>query len=480
MRILFLLLILSAVTTNVHAQLHPKIYEEQTAIENRLLPPVIVKGQEVKVVSIDRKMREAKVPGVSIAVIKDGKLHWAKGYGIANTDTKKKVDNLTLFQAGSISKPLAALATLHLVQQGKLDLDQDVNTYLEGWKVPDSEFTKQAKVTLRMLLTHTAGTTVHGFPGYKQKDEFPSIEMVLDGKGNTPKVFVDKEPGSSWRYSGGGYTIMEKVVEDVSGMPLEAYMEEHIFPKLGMENSTYYQPLPSNLIENASLAYNRKGKIIDGSYHNYPEQAAAGLWTTPTDLAKYIIEIQAIANGETNGLLKQEIVLEMLTKHKGNWGLGPSLRKDGDALLFGHGGKNAGFTNNMIASVHQGDGIIIMTSGDNGNDVITGLQSAISTYYEMGISSPTEIELYNMPTSDLQKFVGSYKYDGERNMVAKVKIKKGKMVIKVGSNHQLEAIGPLEFFDLKDPETIKFSQEENGEISGFVLKGPGVSFSRIE
>lgn len=474
--IVFLLLI---TTLFLNAQTS-SILKEQTEIENMLLPRYIIKGQETPATSIGQKMKDSKVPGVSVAVVKDGKLHWAKGYGLANTKTAKEVDENTLFQAGSISKPIAALAALDLVQKGKLDLDTDVNEYLNGWKVPDSEFSKKEKVTLRRLLTHTAGTTVHGFPGYTEKDEFPSVEKVLKGEGNTGKVIVDTEPGSNWRYSGGGYTIMEKVVEDVSGMPLEEYMEKHIFPRLEMTNSTYYQPLPNNLKANASLAYNRKGKIIDKSYHNYPEQAAAGLWTTPSDLAKYIIEIQQIANGKEDGILKKAIVDEMLTKHKGNWGLGPSLRKDGTELLFGHGGKNAGFTNNMIASVYQGDGIIVMTSADAGNDVISAMQSSISTFYKMDISSSQELELYDISSAELAKFPGKYKYDGDREMVAIVKIKNNKLVIKLGSNHELEAIGPMEFFDVNDPETITFTTDDDGKTKGFTLKGPGVDFMKIE
>ncbi|GLR18706.1 serine hydrolase domain-containing protein [Portibacter lacus] len=457
------------------------VLTEQTEIETNLLPLIAVKGQPAKTKTIEGLMKEFNVPGLSVAVIKNGKLHWTKGYGVSNTNTIQPVDENTLFQAGSISKPLAALAALTLVQEGKVDLDEDVNEYLKDWKVPASDFTKEEKVTLRRLLSHTAGTTVHGFPGYTEKDKFPTITEVLNGEGNTDKVFVDTEPGSNWRYSGGGYTIMEKLVEDVSGMPLEIFMEKNIFPKIGMENSTFYQPLPSNLKENASLAYNRKGKIIDKSYHNYPEQAAAGLWTTPSDLAKYIIEIRSIANGKEDGVLSPETVNEMLTKHKGNWGLGPSLRNDGEELIFGHGGKNAGFTNNMIASVYNGDGIIILTSGDAGNEIINPLQTTISKYYEMGIFEQQEIELYDIDEKDLLKFVGKYKYEeGERKMIVEVKVKKGKINIKLGSNHVLDAIGPLEFFDLKDPETITFSQDEQGSITSFTLKGPGVSFARIE
>lgn len=191
------------------------------AIENGLLPTIKIKGDSLITYNIIDRMEHYKVPGVSIAIVENGKIKWAKGYGIANTETGSKVNINTVFQAGSISKPVAALAALKLVENGNLDLDTNVNLYLTDWKIPENKFTKVEKVTLRRLLTHTAGMTVHGFPGYQQTDTFPSITQVLEGLGNTTKIFVDTIPGNLWRYSGGGYTVMEKVVEDVSGMPLE-------------------------------------------------------------------------------------------------------------------------------------------------------------------------------------------------------------------------------------------------------------------
>ena len=277
-------------------------------IENNLLPNIILKDNPPVNFNLTERMEYHKVPGVSIAILKDGKIHWAKGYGFANTNTGTKVDENTLFQAGSISKPLAALGALKLAEEGKIDLDKDVNTYLTGWKVPDSKFLAEENVTIRRLLTHTAGMTVHGFPGYTQTDTFPDIETVLNGEGNTPAIFVDTFPGAMWRYSGGGYTVMEKVVEDVSGMPLEEYLAQNILTPMGLENSTYAQPLPESLHANASAAYDNLGNIIEGLWHNYPEQAAAGLWTTPTDLAKYFLEIQGIYTGEKEGILSQEMV----------------------------------------------------------------------------------------------------------------------------------------------------------------------------
>ncbi len=329
-----------------------------------------------------QRMNFYDVPGVSIAVVDKGKLEWAKGYGFANTNTGYKVNDKTLFQAGSISKPIAALAALQLVSEGKVRLNSNINNYLKNWKIEENEFTVTEKVTLERLLSHTAGSTVHGFPGYTQKDSFPILETVLNGKGNTDLVKIDVIPGSTWRYSGGGYTVMEKMVEDVSGLPLEVYMEKYVLGPMEMNNSTYAQPLPEIWHSTASAAYNTEGQIVEGLWHNYPEQAAAGLWTTPTDIAKYCIEIQEILSGKKQGVLSKKMVELMLTKHQNNWGLGLSLDGEGAALKFGHGGKNKGFTNSMQAFAHKGSAVIIMTNGDNGSQLIGEIQASIFEHYQ--------------------------------------------------------------------------------------------------
>ena len=355
----FLIIYVALFATNlVHANSNP-LDSEITAIESGLTSFILVKGKAIQKYSLEERMKHYNVPGVSIAVVKEGKLHWAKGYGVANSKTGLKVNIDTLFQAGSISKPIAALAVLKLVDEAKVELDKDVNIYLTGWKIKNNEFTKQEKVTLRRLLSHTAGMTVHGFPGYVNGENIPSIENVLNGKGNTPEVFVDTIPGKKWRYSGGGYTVMEKLVEDISGLALDEYMMTHILKPMQMNNSTYAQPLHQKLWKTASAAFNNKGEQVNGDWHNYPEQAAAGLWTTPSDLAKYVIEIQNIYKGKLDGVLSQNTVNAMLSKHKGDWGLGPELREVSNKLIFQHGGKNEGFTNDMMAFAEAGDCLIV-------------------------------------------------------------------------------------------------------------------------
>lgn len=475
MKNLYLLLLIS-VTLFTSCKTEPEADNsvEINAIENGLLKGIQVKGSKPETFNILDRMKVHNVPGASIAVIKNGEIAWAKGYGIANTENGSEVNTNTLFQAGSISKPIAALAALKLVDEGKLNLDEDVATYLKSWQLPESKFTETEKVTLRRLLTHTAGMTVHGFPGYAETDSFPSINTVLDGKGNTPKIFVDTIPGSIWRYSGGGYTVMEKVVEDISGIPLEDYMAKNILPALNMNNSTYSQPLPENLHANASAAYHSDGNIVPGLWHNYPEQAAAGLWTTPTDLANYFIEIHNIYTDKSKGLLSKEMVTKMLTKDKNDWGLGPALRWEKDSLIFGHGGKNEGFTNNMFAFAEKGNGVIIMTSADNGGRLIGEIERSISNYYNWGTNNAREVEIIEMTNDELEKYAGKYMLDFQvpdiGDYFIDVTITNGKIHVMDPNNSDENLLTPqkdLNFIDLDKGDRIEIKTDSTGAISFF-------------
>lgn len=464
----------------------PDVLNEIRMVENGLIPGILVKGEPEKRYTLTERMAFYNVPGLSIAVIRDGKIRWAKGYGIANTRTGKAVDVNTIFQAGSISKPLAALGALLLVQEGKVDLDTDVNTYLKTWKVPENEFTKTEKVTLRRLLTHSAGMTVHGFPGYGYLDKFPDIETVLNGKGNTPAIFVDVVPGTIWRYSGGGYTVMEKMVEDMTGMPLEKYLAKKVLRPLGMKNSTYEQPLPKKRSKQASAAYHGDGEIVEGLWHNYPEQAAAGLWTTPSDLARYCIEIQEALAGKSHKVLNQETVGKMLTKHLSNWGLGPSLRWDADSLIFQHGGKNEGFTNNMMAFARRGDGLIVMTSADRGGDLIAEINRTVSKLYGWNVYNPKVIEVIRLEENDLAAMAGKYKLTeqvpGIGDYLVDVTVEDNGLKVFDPNNNETNHLKPAakdKFTDLNTGDEVVIKMDANGKVTGFVWNGRFV-FLRVE
>src|SRR6185369_11936721 len=260
-------------------------------VEEGLLPVVLIKGEPGW--TIQERMKHYRVPGVSIAVINDYKVEWARSYGVKDVETNEPVTTETRFQAASISKPVTAMIALKKVAEGKLALDENINNKLTSWKLPDNEFTAKRKVTLANLLSHTGGLTVHGFPGYEVGKRLPTVPEILNGKepANTPAVRVDMEPGTKFRYSGGGTTITQLTLMDIEKKPYPQIAQETVLGPLGMTHSTYSQPLPDDIRKQAASGHRQDGKPVEGKIHVYPEMAPAGLWTTPTDLATFAIEV---------------------------------------------------------------------------------------------------------------------------------------------------------------------------------------------
>ncbi|MFN7118226.1 MAG: serine hydrolase domain-containing protein [Saprospiraceae bacterium] len=378
-------------------------------VENNLLPQFIIEGESPVIYNIEDRMKYYNVPGVSICMVKDGKIQWSKSYGYADKESGRKVVLETLFQAASISKPVAATAALQLVEKGKLKLDEDVNKYLKSWQVPENEFTTKEKVTLRRLVTHTAGLTVHGFRGYAQGEEVPTAVQVLNGSkpANSAAILPNVVPGTIWRYSGGGYTVMQQMLEDVTKKSFAQILQQSVLKKAGMSHSTYEQPLPAEYHAVASHGYRGDGTKVAGNWHTYPEQAAAGLWTTPMDLANFIISIQQSLQGKSK-LLSKKMTEQMLTKHLNNMGLGPALNGEGDSLIFSHNGANEGFRCQMLGFARLGSGLVIMTNSDNGMGLIQEITRSVSNVYNWNTYKPRVKKKFPMDAAALEKFKGSY------------------------------------------------------------------------
>lgn len=454
-------------------------------ISANLIKPVVVKGEAAESVSVQQRMKQLNVPGVSVAVVKNGKLAWARVYGAANTQSQRAVNEDTLFQAGSISKPIAALAALKLVDEGKIALDSDVNQYLKGWQVSGEkaqvDILKNNPVTLRHLLTHSGGLTVHGFPGYPTGSDIPSTTDVLNGEGNTDRVLVNMTPGTEFRYSGGGYTIMQKIVEDVTGQSFAEYTDDNILKPMGMNSSTYQHNLPKSLKNRASAAFDNEGKMFEQVYNDYPEKAAAGLWTTASDLAKYVLHMQAIVRGDFDdkeqvGILSKSIVEAMFTKHKADYGLGPQMMDGDGQLLFGHGGKNLGFTNFFKGFVYKGDGVIVMTNGDNGGDLINEILTTVSEFYQLGFDKQTVLESVSLSDAELDALVGDYKllydigFDGD--FIVKIRIIDGQLTTSTTFSTAPGRLVPTEklhFVNIKSRSPHVFSKDADGKVVGLMV-----------
>jgi CubicO group peptidase (beta-lactamase class C family) len=306
----------------------------------------------------------AAVPAAAAAVLA-GREEVVAAWG-AETDT--------LFQAASISKPVAALVTLRLVAQDRLSLDVDVNEYLRSWRLPNAGW---PPVTIRHVLGHSGALTVHGFAGYPQDAPQPSLNEVLEGlpPANTPAVRQDGPPGQQWRYSGGGYVLLQQLLEDVTGERFADLAADLVLRPAGMATATYGQPQPSQV-----AAAHTGGREV--GWHVYPELAAAGLWCTPVDLVRLAQAIQASITGDDGALLPRKLAVEMVTPQTGGFGLGLWLSGDGMARRFSHGGGNHGYRCALIgtaASQNAADrnSVAVMTSSDEGDPVIASLLAVI-------------------------------------------------------------------------------------------------------
>ncbi|HST14697.1 MAG TPA: serine hydrolase domain-containing protein [Gaiellaceae bacterium] len=313
------------------------------------------------------------IPGVSWAVIENGEVSAAASLGVRVATGSEPVTQTTRFQACSISKPIAALAMLRLVDRGILDLDADINGSLTSWRVPrNSDW--QPVVTLRQLVSHSAGLTTSGFPGYKRSDVLPSTVEILNGvhPANTFGVRVDTIPGTQFRYSGGGTLAMQQLLEDVTRTPFPDLMQELVLQPAGMEDSDYTQPPAEATHDRLAHGHDALGEPVEGGWHVYPELATAGLWTTPTDLCRYALAVQRAHAGQPGALVSQALAREMLTPQVpasdrigGLAGLGLGLFVADDR--FGHSGGNEGFRCHLLAYTELGKGAAVMTNSDNGN-----------------------------------------------------------------------------------------------------------------
>jgi CubicO group peptidase (beta-lactamase class C family) len=335
---------------------------------------------------VEPLLAQYHVPGVSVAVIKDFAIDWAKGYGVADAESKSPVTPDTMFQAASISKTIAAMASMKAIQDGRFTLDQDINTILKSWQLPGGEFTKHQPVTPRSLMSHTSGTgDGFGFPGYAVGTPVPTVVQILDGlpPSNRPKVRLERPPLTGYKYSGGAVMIEQLALSDAVGKPFVDIARDWILNPLDMTNSTYEQPLPASRERQAARAHDRTGARMGDPWHVYPELAAAGLWTTSTDLAKFLIEVQKSLAGKSNRVLSQASMQEMVTPvGVGPFAVGFTIAKQGEGWYFSHGGSNWGFQCNMLAHRTKGYGLVMMTNSDSGPAVMRELQTRIEQAYK--------------------------------------------------------------------------------------------------
>ena len=368
-----------------------------------VLPLLLAVGASPKLdVDVEAVMRAYGIPGMSVAVIDNYEIVWTKGYGVTRKGGTAPVTPQTLFLAGSISKPVTAVAALAFAEQGRLALERDVNAELRSWHIPPSDYLRNASVTLGELLDHTGGFTGGDFfPGYARGEPVPSLLQILDGTPpatNSP-MRVGYVPGTKWQYSGDGYTVVQQMMIDAANRPFPQIMRDTVFEPLGMTRSTFEQPLPALLEASAACGTLMNGNPVADCWHVQPEMAAGGLWTTPEDLAKLAIEIARAARGRSHRVLSQRMALAMISPH---WSdgvidiLGSPQSPDrmgygffvGDGHRFGHIGGNVGYQATMVMFGDTGKGAVIITNDDVGLQAGNVVLDSIARFYDWHYSAP--------------------------------------------------------------------------------------------
>ncbi len=473
--LLFIITSLTALPLNAQTKKYTAEVEERIAlVENSLTG--WVKTGENDAWTLTERMKKYNINGVSIAVIHNNQIEWARGYGFADVSEKQPVTEATLFQAASISKSLNSLGVLKLVQEKRLDLNSDINKYLVTWKFPYDEMSKNNIITVTDLLSHTAGLTVSGFPGYEYGAALPTIPQILDGQkpANTSPVRSSTAPGKMLIYSGGGVTISQMIVMDITQQPYDVFMKENVLDPLGMTASSFTQPPPAAKKGLLATGYRVDGSEVKGKHHIYPEQAAAGLWTTPTDLCKYIIETQLSFRGESVKVLTPEMTRLRLTRILEDAALGVfvNTRVAGSSRYFNHNGGNEGFCCTAIGCLDEPEGVVIMTNTDSFNNLILEeIANSVATVYKWKDYYLPEIKkVVNVEKSILEKYTGKYNLDGR---VITFKMTDGGLSANASGNilWKVYFISDTECFIRESRGYLKFQTGEDNKVTGFNING---------
>ena len=471
-----LLLIIVGLKTIAFTQ-NNQVKDRISQVENNLIPFVPVNGFPTW--NLSERMKHYGVQGVSIAIINNFKVEWAKGYGMADTLKKQPVTTETMFSAGSISKLLMAFGAFQLVQSQQMSLDAPINNYLTSWKIPENDFTAKTPITLRMLLSHKAGTSQQSYFGFlPTKNPLPSIVEILKGNpvAETRGVVVNTEPDKEFRYSGGGSMVAQLAVMEVSGKKFEDYIDSAIFKPLSMNNSTFYQPVPEKFKPKTSWGYSA-ASWYKGTPYVYPQLAAAGLYSTPTDLAKFVIEMQKAYRGEGK-LLNQNLAKLMTTSqvnvsegaYKEQVGIGSFLlqrtdNKEDKGIYFEFTGVNAGFTAYLIGNLTEGYGAVIMlNTGDDFNGLGKEIRRAVAKTYQWHKFLPEPISPVALPQSTLDQYTGRYR--NSQNEVVYIRREKNYLVEKINEGDDIYCFPIKKDSIIFTDFNIKggFGRNEKGEV----------------
>jgi CubicO group peptidase (beta-lactamase class C family) len=393
--------------------------EETKRVFSGLGPAVHILGQRYQPDSLARRMDHYDVPGLGIVLIENNTIRWARYFGVREKGSPAPIDSNTRFMVKSLSKPVAAFAALMLTAQGMLDLDTPLDTYLTGWNIPDNEFTADERPTLRHLLSHSAGFTLHGVPSYKETESLPTLIQALNGEppAKPDRVTIDYVPGRQTRYSGGGYSVLQLLLEEMAGKGFPQLMQSLILDTLGMTRSIYASRMPPAFKSSAAVGHDRNGNPIDGKWEGLVQMAAGGLISTPVDMARFVIEVNLAWKGESL-LLPDTLAHLMVTPNEAGWGLGLEILDKGSQMRFSHTGSGDGFRAILIGFPALRKGAVILANGVGGSELRYEILRSLANEYAW--PSPRVIQRPSilLPADQMRSYVGRYVYaDGSATIV---------------------------------------------------------------
>ena len=446
---------------------------ERTTLESGLVRIVTFEGEEGLRASLEERRAELGVPAVSVAVLRDGEIHWAGAYG-------SDVDESTLFQAASLSKTVAAAGLITLANERGVSLDDDLSGDLPADLIATIN-PGGIPLTLRKLLSHTNGAAVSGFPGYPAGSAVPTTQEVVLGAGptNTDPVLISPNPDGERRYSGGGYTIAQLWAETVTGETFPALMQRLVLEPVGMPRSTFSQAVPGGYPDdNMARAYDREGSPVESGWHIYPEMAAAGLWTTPTEFLTFIGALMAALDGDESRGIDPAVAQVMVIPVASDYGLGIGAAPKGDTIRLSHSGSNRGFRCNFMAYPDRNDAVITMTNASVGWAMVGDVGRTANTTYgwpmvEMPIYTRAEVT-----EGELDAFTGQYRGEGSDQVLFTLSVEGDTLKAAVfnGSEFTLVKIGEATFIDPNDGEEAVFAADEDGRM---VATSGGARYVRL-
>ncbi len=445
------------------------------AVENGLLRTVVFKGEDPERMKLADRMAFYRVPGVSIAVIDKYAIEWARGYGVERAGTDLPITPDLLFQAASISQSVTAWSVLCLAEQGKINLDEDVNTSLKSWKIPASSVMRGSPATPRYLMSHCAGLISLRLAGYPFGKTLPTVLDVLQGQrpSDSPGAYVYIKPGTEVQKSELGYAVLQQLLEDTEEKPFYEILAETVLQPLRMDQSTFEIPLPDILRTKAVVGHNRQGEPVEEGWFYYPIAAASGLWSTPSDLCLFAIDVMKTAIGQSQTVVSPESARLMLTPQLGNQGLGFEVFDSGDNLYFSQRGSTEGYECCMVAYPSRGQGAVIMANSDNGEYLIDEILRSISDAYKWPHFIPEIKTYYRLDPSVYAQYVG--KYEVRPDYILTVKHEDYYLVIQPTGQAPTKFFVESQstFFSVDPYIQIQFLKDTAGSVTGLLLTQRG-------